>query len=64
MLLCRLLENYELLESRLRDIRDSKNKLEDDVKVQTSKLRELAANMNLLKPDIKQLHRMREMYKT
>lgn len=61
--LCRISENYELLKTRRHMILCSKEGLELDVKEQTSINRTHVANMNSLKPEIKRLHKLRDVYK-
>jgi phosphoinositide-3-kinase regulatory subunit len=66
MLFCfvsRMKENYRLLTNRLHEIKESKKRLEVDLKQQADKNRTLVAEMNALKPDIKRYYRSREQNK-
>lgn len=63
MLFSRLLENYELLKSRLMNIDESKSQLEVDIKRKTQHNRVLISDMNSLKPEIKRLTRQRDQLK-
>ncbi|XP_037553804.1 phosphatidylinositol 3-kinase regulatory subunit gamma [Nematolebias whitei] len=54
--------NYEKLKSRLGEIHDSKVRLEQDLKTQTTDSREMDKKMNSLKPDLIQLRKIRDQY--
>ncbi|XP_029985338.1 phosphatidylinositol 3-kinase regulatory subunit gamma-like isoform X1 [Sphaeramia orbicularis] len=58
----RILMNYEKLKSRLGEIHDSKDRLEQDLKTQALDNRETDKKMNSLKPDLIQLRKIREQY--
>uniref|UniRef100_A0A452GKV7 SH2 domain-containing protein n=1 Tax=Gopherus agassizii TaxID=38772 RepID=A0A452GKV7_9SAUR len=58
----RILMNSEKLKSRVTEIHDSKMKLEQDLKKQTSENREIDKRMNSLKPDLMQLRKLRDQY--
>ena len=59
----KLNENFDLLQSRLISINDSKANLEKDLQRQTMQNRDYVAEMNALKPEIKRLYKFREQYK-
>ncbi|XP_015246582.1 PREDICTED: phosphatidylinositol 3-kinase regulatory subunit beta [Cyprinodon variegatus] len=54
--------NSERLRSRVKEIHDSKRKLEQDLKEQVSDNREIDKKMNSLKPDLMQLRKIRDQY--
>lgn len=54
--------NSERLKSRVKEIHDSKVKLEQDLKQQVNENREIDKRMNSLKPDLMQLRKTREQY--
>uniref|UniRef100_A0A8C6SMN8 Phosphoinositide-3-kinase, regulatory subunit 2 (beta) n=1 Tax=Neogobius melanostomus TaxID=47308 RepID=A0A8C6SMN8_9GOBI len=54
--------NSERLQSRVKEIHDSKVKLEQDLKQQVSENREIDKRMNSLKPDLMQLRKTRDQY--
>lgn len=54
--------NSDKLKSRVAEIRDSKMKLEQDLKQQASENREIDKRMNSLKPDLLQLRKLRDQY--
>ncbi|XP_043990785.1 phosphatidylinositol 3-kinase regulatory subunit beta isoform X2 [Gambusia affinis] len=54
--------NSERLKSRVKEIHDSKRKLEQDLKEQVSDNREIDKKMNSLKPDLMQLRKIRDQY--
>uniref|UniRef100_H2TNZ8 Phosphoinositide-3-kinase, regulatory subunit 2 (beta) n=1 Tax=Takifugu rubripes TaxID=31033 RepID=H2TNZ8_TAKRU len=54
--------NSERLKSRVKEIHDSKRKLEQDLRQQVSDNREIDKKMNSLKPDLMQLRKIREQY--
>ncbi|XP_027875678.1 phosphatidylinositol 3-kinase regulatory subunit beta isoform X1 [Xiphophorus couchianus] len=54
--------NSERLKSRVKEIHDSKRKLEQDLKQQVSDNREMDKKMNSLKPDLMQLRKIRDQY--
>lgn len=54
--------NSERLKSRVKEIHDSKRKLEQDLKQQVSDNREIDKKMNSLKPDLMQLRKIRDQY--
>uniref|UniRef100_A0A8C4DU96 Phosphoinositide-3-kinase, regulatory subunit 2 (beta) n=1 Tax=Dicentrarchus labrax TaxID=13489 RepID=A0A8C4DU96_DICLA len=54
--------NSERLKSRVKEIHDSKCKLEQDLKEQVSDNREIDKKMNSLKPDLMQLRKIRDQY--
>ncbi|XP_057713124.1 phosphatidylinositol 3-kinase regulatory subunit beta isoform X2 [Corythoichthys intestinalis] len=54
--------NSERLKSRVKEIHDSKRKLEQDLREQVSDNREIDKKMNSLKPDLMQLRKIREQY--
>uniref|UniRef100_A0A3P8VUX0 Phosphoinositide-3-kinase, regulatory subunit 2 (beta) n=1 Tax=Cynoglossus semilaevis TaxID=244447 RepID=A0A3P8VUX0_CYNSE len=54
--------NSERLKSRVKEIHDSKRKLEQDLRHQVSDNREIDKKMNSLKPDLMQLRKMRDQY--
>ena len=60
---CRLEDNFRLLQTRLNEIKESKKRLEADLKAQADRNRVLVADMNAMKPDIKRLYRRREQFK-
>ena len=63
-MVCRLQDNYDLLQQRLGKIRDSELILREDVTQQAGRNRRInAAEMNELKPEIKRLYKQREQYK-
>lgn len=55
-------DNFEMLRARLRSITDSRDKLDADVKEQAALNRTHAANMNALKPELKRLHKQRDLF--
>jgi len=61
--MCRLQDNYKLLQLRLDKIRESEQILREDVTQQAERNRIYAADMNGLKPEIKRLYKRREQYK-
>ncbi|XP_041847274.1 phosphatidylinositol 3-kinase regulatory subunit gamma-like [Melanotaenia boesemani] len=54
--------NSERLKSRVKEIHDSKRKLEQDLRQQVSENREIDKKMNSLKPDLMQLRKIRDQY--
>uniref|UniRef100_A0A669EFC6 Phosphoinositide-3-kinase, regulatory subunit 2 (beta) n=1 Tax=Oreochromis niloticus TaxID=8128 RepID=A0A669EFC6_ORENI len=54
--------NSERLQSRVKEIHDSKRKLEQDLREQVSDNREIDKKMNSLKPDLMQLRKIRDQY--
>uniref|UniRef100_A0A7N9AK09 Phosphoinositide-3-kinase, regulatory subunit 2 (beta) n=1 Tax=Mastacembelus armatus TaxID=205130 RepID=A0A7N9AK09_9TELE len=54
--------NSERLKSRVKEIHDSKRKLEQDLRQQASDNREIDKKMNSLKPDLMQLRKIRDQY--
>ncbi|MEQ2283451.1 Phosphatidylinositol 3-kinase regulatory subunit beta, partial [Ameca splendens] len=54
--------NSQRLRSRVKEIHDSKRKLEQDLKQQVSDNREIDKKMNSLKPDLMQLRKIRDQY--
>lgn len=54
--------NSERLQSRVKEIHDSKCKLEQDLRQQVSDNREIDKKMNSLKPDLMQLRKIRDQY--
>ncbi|TKS80036.1 Phosphatidylinositol 3-kinase regulatory subunit beta [Collichthys lucidus] len=54
--------NSERLKSRVKEIHDSKRKLEQDLREQVSDNREIDKKMNSLKPDLMQLRKIRDQY--
>lgn len=60
--LLRIQSNSERLKSRVKEIHDSKRKLEQDLRQQVSDNREIDKKMNSLKPDLMQLRKVREQY--
>ncbi|XP_068197067.1 phosphatidylinositol 3-kinase regulatory subunit beta isoform X2 [Antennarius striatus] len=54
--------NSERLKSRVKEIHDSKIKLEQDLRQQVSDNREIDKKMNSLKPDLMQLRKIRDQY--
>ncbi|XP_028284350.1 phosphatidylinositol 3-kinase regulatory subunit beta isoform X3 [Parambassis ranga] len=54
--------NSERLKSRVKEIHDSKRKLEQDLRQQVSDNREIDKRMNSLKPDLMQLRKIRDQY--
>lgn len=58
----RILMNSDKLKSRVAEIRDSKMKLQQDLKQQASENREIDKRMNSLKPDLLQLRKLRDQY--
>ncbi|XP_051944412.1 phosphatidylinositol 3-kinase regulatory subunit beta isoform X1 [Hippocampus zosterae] len=54
--------NSERLKSRVKEIHDSKRKLEQDLRKQVSDNREIDKKMNSLKPDLMQLRKIRDQY--
>uniref|UniRef100_A0AAQ5YRQ7 Phosphoinositide-3-kinase, regulatory subunit 2 (beta) n=1 Tax=Amphiprion ocellaris TaxID=80972 RepID=A0AAQ5YRQ7_AMPOC len=54
--------NSERLKSRVKEIHDSKRKLEQDLRQQVSDNREIDKKMNSLKPDVMQLRKIRDQY--
>ncbi|XP_032822055.2 phosphatidylinositol 3-kinase regulatory subunit gamma-like isoform X1 [Petromyzon marinus] len=58
----RIMLNYEKLQSRLSEIRDSKLRLEQDLKKQATENREIDKLMNSIKPDLIQLRKIRDQY--
>ncbi|KAM6921664.1 phosphoinositide-3-kinase, regulatory subunit 3b (gamma) [Xenentodon cancila] len=58
----RIAKNYEKLKSRLGEIHDSTERLEEDLKTQASDNREMDKKMNSLKPDLIQLRKIRDQY--
>uniref|UniRef100_A0A3Q3PZ23 Phosphoinositide-3-kinase, regulatory subunit 2 (beta) n=1 Tax=Monopterus albus TaxID=43700 RepID=A0A3Q3PZ23_MONAL len=54
--------NSERLNSRVKEIHDSKRKLEQDLRHQVSDNREIDKKMNSLKPDLIQLRKIRNQY--
>uniref|UniRef100_A0A8C4GAD4 Phosphoinositide-3-kinase, regulatory subunit 2 (beta) n=1 Tax=Denticeps clupeoides TaxID=299321 RepID=A0A8C4GAD4_9TELE len=58
----RIQSNSDKLKSRVAEIHDSKRKLEQELKQQTSENREIDKKMNSLKPDLMQLRKIREQY--
>ena len=59
----RLKDNFDVLNARLREITESKVRLEEDLKQQTMSNRTRIANMNSLKPEIKRVYMLREQYR-
>lgn len=57
-----LLQNYELLENRLREVKESKEKLEEQLKTEVDESRECDRTMNSLKPNILDLRNLRDHY--
>ncbi|XP_070563564.1 phosphatidylinositol 3-kinase regulatory subunit alpha-like isoform X2 [Ptychodera flava] len=57
-----LMENYELLKTRLDDIKLKKELLEQELKRQAEENRNIDREMNSLKPDIIQLRKLRDQY--
>lgn len=57
---CRLMENYELLKSRLQTLQESKIQLDTELKHQAAFHRSLDREMNTLKPEIVRLYKQRE----
>ncbi|CAM1320694.1 PIK3R3 (predicted) [Pycnogonum litorale] len=57
-----LIDNYELLKSKLNVIKENKVRLEAELRQQTSFNRTLDREMNSLKPEIIQLYKQREQY--
>lgn len=60
--LCRIMENYDKLKSRISEIVDSKRHLEVDLKKQAADYREIDKKMNSIKPDLIQLRKTRDQY--
>ena len=60
--LCRLLQNYELLESRLREVKESKAALEEELRKEVDASRECDRTMNSLKPNILDLRNLRDHF--
>lgn len=58
----RIQSNSERLKSRVKEIHDSKRKLEQDLREQVSDNREIDKKMNSLKPDLMQLRKIRDQY--
>lgn len=58
----RILLNYEKLKSRLGDIHDSRQRLEQELKTQALEHRETDKKMNSLKPDLIQLRKIRDQH--
>ncbi|XP_075901286.1 phosphatidylinositol 3-kinase regulatory subunit gamma-like [Nelusetta ayraudi] len=58
----RILVNYEKLKSRLGDIHDSRQRLEQELKTQALEHRETDKKMNSLKPDLIQLRKIRDQH--
>lgn len=58
----RIQSNSERLKSRVKEIHDSKRKLEQDLRQQVSDNREIDKKMNSLKPDLMQLRKIRDQY--
>lgn len=58
----RIQSNSERLKSRVKEIHDSKRKLEQDLRDQVSDNREIDKKMNSLKPDLMQLRKIRDQY--
>uniref|UniRef100_A0A1A8PB37 Phosphatidylinositol 3-kinase regulatory subunit gamma n=1 Tax=Nothobranchius rachovii TaxID=451742 RepID=A0A1A8PB37_9TELE len=58
----RIVMNYEKLKSRLGEIHNSKDRLEQDLQMQALDNRETDKKMNSLKPDLIQLRRIRDQY--
>uniref|UniRef100_A0A8C5GQ63 Phosphatidylinositol 3-kinase regulatory subunit gamma-like n=1 Tax=Gouania willdenowi TaxID=441366 RepID=A0A8C5GQ63_GOUWI len=54
--------NSERLKSRVKEIHDSKRKLEQDLRQQVLENREIDKKMNSLKPDLMQLRKIRDQY--
>uniref|UniRef100_A0A671UKE1 Phosphoinositide-3-kinase, regulatory subunit 2 (beta) n=1 Tax=Sparus aurata TaxID=8175 RepID=A0A671UKE1_SPAAU len=54
--------NSERLKSRVKEIHDSKRKLEQDLRQQVTDNREIDKKMNSLKPDLMQLRKIRDQY--
>ncbi|XP_060941164.1 phosphatidylinositol 3-kinase regulatory subunit gamma-like [Limanda limanda] len=54
--------NSERLKSRVKEIHDSKCKLEQDLRQQVADNREIDKKMNSLKPDLMQLRKIRDQY--
>lgn len=48
--------------SRVKEIHESKRKLEQDLREQVSDNREIDKKMNSLKPDLMQLRKIRDQY--
>ncbi|XP_023227085.1 phosphatidylinositol 3-kinase regulatory subunit alpha-like [Centruroides sculpturatus] len=59
-----LMENFELLKSRLSTVQENKTQLENELKYQTAYNRSLDREMNSLKPEILQLYKQREQYQS
>lgn len=55
-----LADNYEMLKFRLKALKESKSKLENELKHQAAYNRSLDREMNCLKPEIVQLYKQRE----
>ncbi|XP_075060795.1 phosphatidylinositol 3-kinase regulatory subunit beta isoform X2 [Mixophyes fleayi] len=58
----KIMSNSQKLKSRVTEIHDSKNKLEQDLKKQAIENREIDKKMNSLKPDLMQLRKLRDQY--
>uniref|UniRef100_A0A3Q2QIX6 Phosphoinositide-3-kinase regulatory subunit 3 n=1 Tax=Fundulus heteroclitus TaxID=8078 RepID=A0A3Q2QIX6_FUNHE len=58
----RITVNFEKLKSRLGEIHDSKERLEQDLKMQAGDNRQTDEKMNSLKPDLIQLRRIRDQH--
>ena len=58
----RIQNNSEKLHSRVTEIHDSKQKLEQDLQQQAAENRENDRKMNSLKPDLMQLRKIRDQY--
>lgn len=56
----RLMENYDLLKSRLQTLKESKIQLDTELKHQNAYHRSLDREMNTLKPEIMRLYKQRE----
>lgn len=56
-----LMENYELLKSRLSDIRKSREELQENLRQQANYSRTLDREMNALKPELHQLCKTRDL---
>ena len=56
------MNNYQLLQSRVSEILDSKKALEDDLKKEVDENRERDRTMNSIKPLILDLRKLRDQY--
>uniref|UniRef100_A0AAY4AI70 SH2 domain-containing protein n=1 Tax=Denticeps clupeoides TaxID=299321 RepID=A0AAY4AI70_9TELE len=60
----RIQSNSEKLKSRVKEIHESKKKLEEDLRKQALDIREIDKQMNSLKPDLMQLRKLRDQHVT